>query len=259
MTTPGGGMTREEARVLAWFSCGASSAIAAKVAMSMFPGRVVPVYCDTMQAEHPDNARFFRDVERWLGVDIVKLKSAKYASVEDVFQKTRYMSGPGGASCTVQMKKVPRFAFQRADDIHVFGFTADEEKRIARFEKNNPYMNLRWVLAERQITRATCHAMLISQGIALPAMYGLGYRNNNCLGCVKASSPAYWSKVKSDFPAVFAKRCAQSRDIGCRLVRVKGKRVFLDEMPNGRWGEDREEISCGPDCADAATRAKGVE
>jgi hypothetical protein len=81
-------------------------------------------------------------------------------------------------------------------------------------------------------------------------MYSLGYRNNNCIGCVKATSPAYWAKIKRDFPEVFAKRAAQSREIGCRLTRVKGKRIFLDELPEGDFGRYKtEDISCGPECA----------
>lgn len=237
-------------RVVAWFSCGAASAVAAKTALEMFPGRVTVVYCDTMSAEHPDNARFFADVEKWLGVSILKIKSDKFASVDDVFEKRRYMSGREGAVCTVQMKKVPRFNFQKADDIHVFGFTADEKKRIRDFEKNNIDMDLRWVLAERNITKKDCYAALSMAGITLPAMYLLGYRNNNCIGCVKATSPAYWAKIRRDFPDVFAKRSAQSRDIGCRLTRVKGKRIFLDELPDGDFGRYKaEDISCGPECS----------
>lgn len=248
-------------RVVAWFSCGAASAVCAKTALGMFPGRVTVVYCDTMSAEHPDNSRFFADVERWLGVSILKIKSDKFASVDEVFEKRRYMSGPEGAPCTVQMKKVPRFMFQRADDIHCFGFTADEKKRIEKFEKANGIdMVLRWPLAERGITKKDCFKILTKAGIALPALYLMGYKNNNCLGCVKATSPAYWAKIKREFPEVFAKRAAQSREIGCRLIRVKGKRIFLDELPDGNFGRYKmEDISCGPDCRPGADAAQAQE
>lgn len=236
-------------RVLSWFSCGAASAIAAKEALRLYPGRVEVVYCDTMSAEHPDNARFMADVERWLGVTVRRLRSDRFASVDEVFEKRNYMAGRRGAICTVEMKKVPRFKFQRADDIHVFGFTADEGKRIRRFEAGNPDMILAWVLRDAGITKADCYRTLTHAGIELPAMYRLGYRNNNCLGCVKATSPAYWAKVRRDFPGVFAQRAAQSRAIGCRLTRVKGKRIFLDELPEGNFGRYKtEDISCGPEC-----------
>jgi hypothetical protein len=168
-------------RHVAWFSCGAASAAASKIAVERWPDTVV-VYCDTSRDEHPDNARFFADVERWLGTRIVRL-SSKYASVEDVFEQTRYMSGIAGARCTVEMKKVPRFRFQRADDIHVFGFTADEGKRLRDFEQNNPELAVAWVLRDAGITKRECYSMLSAAGIELPAMYRLGYKNNNCIGC----------------------------------------------------------------------------
>jgi PP-loop superfamily ATP-utilizing enzyme len=198
-------------RVIAWFSCGAASAVAAKVAIEKFGERVEVVYCDTMSAEHPDNPRFFMDVEKWLGVSIRRIASDKFASVDEVFEKRKYMAGPSGAICTVEMKKVPRFKFQRADDVHVFGFTADEPRRIERFAANNPEMALSWVLRDGGVTKSECYRRLTEAGVKLPDMYALGYHNNNCLGCVKATSPAYWAKVRQDFPEVFAKRAAQSR------------------------------------------------
>lgn len=244
--------TASDSRVLAWFSCGAASAVAAKVALERFPGRVEVIYCDTMKSEHPDNPRFLADVERWIGVTVRKIASDRFASVDEVFEKRRYMSGPDGAICTVEMKKVPRFKMQRGDDVHVFGLTADEGKRIRAFESRNPDMFLSWVLRDAGITKKDCYRILTGAGITLPAMYGLGYRNNNCLGCVKATSPAYWAKVRRDFPEVFARRVAQSRAIGCRLTRVKGKRIFLDELPEGNYGRYKpENISCGPECGSA--------
>lgn len=237
-------------RVVSWFSCGAASAVAAKMALDKFGPGVEVVYCDTSRNEHPDNARFMADVEKWLGVKVSFLSSKKFKTVEEVFAKQRYMAGPHGAPCTVALKKVPRFKWQRADDIHVFGYTADEGRRIKNFEVNNPDMILSWVLRDGGITKKMCYQILMKAGIALPAMYLLGYKNNNCLGCVKATSPGYWAKIKKDFPDVYAARVAQSRDIGTRLVEFKGERIFLDELPDGDFGRYKaEDISCGPECA----------
>lgn len=238
----------DKRRVVAWFSCGAASAAAARVALEKYGDRAVVVYCDTMASEHPDNARFMADVERWLGVNVLRINDG-WTNVEEVFAKRRYMSGPKGAPCTVAMKKVPRFKFQNADDIHIFGMTADEGGRIARFESNNPDMTLEWVLRDRRMTKEDCFTLLRGAGIKLPAMYALGYKNNNCLGCVKASSIKYWAKVRDDFPDVFAERARQSREFGCRLTRLNGKRIFLDEIPAAvSGGDDMENISCGPEC-----------
>ena len=237
-------------RRIVWFSCGAASAVAAKETLNRYGSKHVEVvYCDTMASEHPDNQRFFNDVEAWLDVPIRRIKSEKYERVEDVFAARRYMSGIAGAPCTVEMKKVPRFDFQQADDIHIFGFTADEQKRIERFEVANFDLSLEWVLRDAGIDKAECFARLGDAGITLPAMYGLGYKNNNCLGCVKATSPVYWNAVRHDFPDVFAERARMSRELGARLVRVKGVRLFLDELPREQNDGIMEDISCGPDCA----------
>ena len=75
-----------------------------------------------------------RDVERWIGRSVTIIKSAKYADIDDVFQRTKYMAGIGGARCTTELKKLPRVAWQDPDDIHVFGYTADEAKRADDFE-----------------------------------------------------------------------------------------------------------------------------
>lgn len=236
-------------RVVAWFSCGAASAVAAKIAVEKYGDRASVVYCDTMASEHPDNARFMRDVERWLGRSVTRLRSQEFATVDEVFERTRYMAGIGGARCTTEMKKVPRFRFQRADDIHIFGFTADETNRIERFAQTNPELTCDWVLRDFGWDKEICLEQVRAAGIALPVMYSLGYRNNNCLGCVKATSARYWQMIRRDFPEVFERRAQQSRDLGVRLTRVRGERCFIDEIPVEYMApEPLENISCGPEC-----------
>lgn len=232
-------------RTVVWFSCGAASACAAKLA----PPDASVVYCDTLATEHRDNARFLLDVQKWIGRPIEVIRSDEYATVDEVFERERFMSGPHGARCTVEMKKVPRFAYQRADDIHVFGFTLDEPHRIARAQEENPELRFSWVLRDAGITKARCYEMIAAAGIPMPVMYRLGFDHNNCLACVKATSPNYWKRVRHYFPAEFERRAKQSRDIGARLVRIDGERRFLDELPAGRpTGPDGEDIECGPIC-----------
>lgn len=235
-------------RVVAWFSCGAASAAAAYLALKEYGKRVDVVYCDTMASEHPDNLRFFLHVQRWLQRDITVIRSDKYTTVDEVFEQTRYMSGIAGARCTVEMKKVPRHVYQRPDDVHVFGFTADEVGRVERFTANNPELIADHILVRHGWGKASCLDLLRRKGIALPAMYALGYRNNNCIGCVKATSRAYWASIRRDFPDVFERRAKLSRELGVRLTRVSGERVFLDELPPDVPDEPMENISCGPEC-----------
>lgn len=252
-------------RVICWFSCGAASAIAAKIAIDTLSQyyEVLVVCCDTRPSEHEDNYRFSEECERWFGQKIIFIKSEKFTTVDDVFRITRYMSGIAGARCTAELKKVPRFAFCRADDIHVWGFTAGESERIRKFKKNNPDMLCRFILQEQWVHKSQCLYRLTQVGIELPLMYRIfdeedrkrykqdGFDNNNCPGCVKSSSPWYWSMIRKYFPAVFKLRCEQSRELGVRLVEISHhKRIFLDELPDKvyRKIKKKEAMSCGPDC-----------
>jgi hypothetical protein len=236
-------------RVLVWFSDGAASAVAAKFAIQKYGERVQVLKCDTTSSEHPDNLRFRAEVERWIDRDVTLLHSPAYRDIDDVFERTRYMAGNAGARCTTELKKLVRRVYELPDDVHVFGYTADERKRVRDFVANNPELLCDWLLVERGIRKADCYQMLQDAGIALPKMYAVGFEHNNCLGCVKASSPAYWNRTRRLFPDVFERRAKQSREIGARLVRVAGVRIFLDELdPNEATGEGDGDIECGPFC-----------
>src|SRR4029077_17192709 len=113
-----GAKAMTERRVIGWVSCGAASAVACKLA------RALPVYCET-GAEHEGNRRFLLDCERWLGRRVTRLRSDEYADTWDVWERTRWLAGIQGARCTIELKVGPRLTFQRPDDIHVFGYTAD--------------------------------------------------------------------------------------------------------------------------------------
>lgn len=244
-------------RHVVWFSCGAASAVAAQVAVQQYPHDTVICYCNTLASEHPDNIRFLRDVEQWIDRPITILQSTEYTDIDDVFMRTKYMAGISGARCTVEMKKRPREVFQDEKDIHVFGYTFDEMKRAVRFERNNPELNVEWVLIDAGITKYHCYYRLEAANIRLPEMYTLGFEHNNCIGCVKATSPGYWNKVRRHFPEIYQKRAEQSRLLGVRLVRVKGERIFLDELhSNVGLDEPDGEIECGPVCQSPAQEEK---
>jgi hypothetical protein len=130
------------------------------MAVEAYGDRCHVVYCDTLASEHPDNARFFADVERWIGRKITVIQSKKYATVDDVFERRRFMSSPFGATCTTELKKLPREAFQEPSDTHIFGYTSEETRRAASFEDNNPTLTVEWLLIDRDITKQRCLGML---------------------------------------------------------------------------------------------------
>lgn len=239
-------------RVLVWFSCGAASAVAAKLAVQEYGDAVEVLYCDTLAYEHPDNPRFMADVERWIGKKIKILKSKEYTDIYDVFEKTGWLVGPGGARCTVELKKAVRHEYEKADDVQVFGFTFDECERIKKFDKNNPDIKADHILMRMGVTKRACYQTLQDAMIELPAMYRMGYRNNNCIGCVKGQA-GYWNKIRVDFPETFERMAKVERKLNVAINKRYEKkeriRVFLDELPPdvGKY-ESELDIECGVVC-----------
>lgn len=178
-------------RTLIWWSTGAASFVAAQLTLRDNPAAIV-VRCETGN-EDPDNYRFEADAMRHLNASVTLLRSTEYADVWDVWQKRRYMAGVNGAPCTSEMKIAPRLAFQKPNDMHVFGYTADREdvERFERLKKNYFELKVRAPLIEAGITKAASLALVQRAGLELPRSYAMGFPNANCLGtgCVKATSP----------------------------------------------------------------------
>ena len=240
-------------RTLCWYSAGVTSMVAAMKAKECGP--ITVAYCDT-GGEHPDNVRFIKDCERLLGQEIIILRSEKYESIWDVFEKTRYLSGVKGARCTTEMKKLVRRGFEDLEnDIQVFGFDNSEKIRAEKFVANNPEVTAWFPLIEGNISKQECLDIIAAAGIELPAMYKMGYKNNNCIGCVKGQS-GYWNKIRVDFPEVFDRMAKQERLLNVALNKSyagdgKRKRVFLDELDPTAGRYDSElEIKCGLICGE---------
>ena len=239
-----------EKRIVCWFSCGVASAVATKLTINENAGKLplVVVRC-IVKEEHADNDRFADDCEKWFGMPIINLINQKYdGSIYEVFKQKSYISGIKGAPCTLHLKKDVRRAFELPTDKHVFGYCAEEGGRFDAFlDANN--IDAVAPLIERSLSHTDCLAIVADTGIALPAMYLLGYKHNNCIGCCKSSGQGYWNKIRKDFPATFERMSAESRRLGVRIIKIKESRIFLDELPpnTGNYG-DEPEIQCGVFC-----------
>ena len=242
---------KEKDIIAVWFSCGAASAVAAKKTIEQYgETHIIRVINNPIKEEHDDNRRFLKDVEKWLGIEIEIAinKDWQSFSAYDVWEKRKYMEGIGGAPCTQQLKKEARRQWEDKNhhDHLVLGFTFDEVKRSKRFiltERSNVIE----VLIDNKLTKADCFKIIQDAGIELPEIYKLGYPNANCIGCVKATSPTYWNHVRKVHPEIFKQRAEQSERIGCRLVRYKGKRTFLSELPPEAKGRPMKTLKM-PDC-----------
>lgn len=244
-------------RVVAWFSRGAASAVATKLAIAEH-GDAVVVASIALATEHPDSARFAAECEDWFGQEITYLRSDRYPDVWAVWEGVRFLVGHQGAPCTGILKKAVRHAYQRPDDRQVFGYTADRSDiaRAERFRVNDPGIDLLTPLIDRGLTKADCFALLDSQGIKRPAMYDLGYANNNCIGCPKGGM-GYWNRIRVDFPDTFDRMAKLERDIGHAVLSEeipgegrKKRPVWLDELDPERGDFTADQpASCSITCA----------
>lgn len=205
-------------RTVCWFSCGAASAVATKIALKEATGEVVIAYTEVKE-EHPDNKRFLAECEEWFGQKIEILGNDFYdRSIYRVFEKN-YIRTPKGAPCTRALKKQIRQRFEKPTDRQVFGYTVEEQARLDRFIDANADVDIWTPLIDKGLGKEDCLAMLKNAGIELPAMYKLGYHNNNCIGCVKGGM-GYWNKIKVDFPEHFNRMA--------KLERFKKQTIFKD-------------------------------
>lgn len=240
--------------IAVWFSCGAASAVAAKKTIEIYGNFCkIRVINNPIKEEDDDNIRFLKDVEKWLGVEIEFAINPKYpnSSCVEVWNDRKFMSGPMGAPCTQELKKKARQHWEKNNkvDWHVLGFTLDEKKRSDRFMITERE-NLIPVLIDEKLTKQDCFNIIQNAGIELPLVYRLGYPNANCLGCVKAGSPTYWNHLRKVHPEIFEQRAKQSREIGAKLVVLKGERIFLDELPTNAKGRPMKGMNfeCGIFC-----------
>ena len=167
----------------------------------------------------------------------------------DVLRKG-YINGPTGAACTLKLKKEVRYKLEKEFgcwDGQVWGFDFDpkEINRAIRLKQQYPETKPLFPLIERQITKQDAMGMLWKAGIEIPAMYKLGYNNNNWIGCVKGGM-GYWNKIRKDFPDKFNEMAEIERKIGATCLKDNKGKIYLDEL-NPNRGDPVQEII--PDCS----------
>jgi hypothetical protein len=233
------------------FSCGAPSAVAAKLTVSAEICRIVRIW---LAEEHEDNARFMADCEDWIGQKIEVITRDKYnGSIYEVFERERFIASPKGAACSMRLKRDVFNASAEAGDINVLGYTIEEMDRMEDFRENLPDVRIECPLIERGLSKSDCLAMIEDAGIVLPMMYRLGYNNNNCIGCVKGGA-GYWNKIRVDFPETFERQAKLQRKLNYSPLRLGTPRemVFLDELaPDAGRGVPEPTIDCSLMCSSA--------
>ena len=227
-----------------WLSAGVSSFIGGYLVKDTVDEWI---YID-VKDQHPDSMRFIHDCEKAIGKKVTILRSEKYEDVEDVCRKLKFGNSPHGAACTGMLKKQVRKQWEsrfyaehgNMNLTYVWGFDRKERKRAENMIANFPEFDHEFPLIDKCISKEDAHGLLMSLGIKRPAMYDLGFPNNNCIGCLKQGA-YFWNKTRKLYPEVFEKRAKLERDLGHSFMNG----VFLDELdPNaGRANEIVPECS----------------
>lgn len=210
--------------------------------------------------QHEDSDRFIEDCEKALGRPIKPIKSEEYSCVGDVARTFRFIVSPYGAKCTEVLKKRVRKKWEwehRDYDItYVWGMDLNEQHRADRLMETMTDFHHEFPLIDRQLTKADAHGICASLGVKRPAMYDMGYSNNNCLGCVKGGI-GYWNRIRNDFPEVFADRAKMEREIGHSILHDEKGPIFLDELDpeRGRMSEEIME-DCSIFCSIALDQSR---
>lgn len=235
-------------RVISWFSCGAASAYATYLASQKYGDRLEAVYCKVAE-EHPDNIKFLHQFVETTGIQVKIIGNEKHNySIYDVFKSRKFIKGQTGAPCTMILKKDVRKAYQKHDDVQIFGYTVEEMNRVDRFIDSNNEVDADFILVDNNISKQDCMDWFVSMGFDMPAMYAKGYPNNNCIGCVKGGM-GYWNAIRKDFPEHFIKMAQLEREVGHAINKDKDGAVFLDELDPNRGNFIRDVPGdCGFTC-----------
>ena len=249
-------MKMDNPRIVCQFSCGAASAVATKIAIAKYGAtHDVQIVNAFIKEEHEDNRRFLADCVRWFGREVTELRDTKYdASIIQVFTQRQYIKGVYGAPCTTQLKRKLLAAWERPDDIIVFGYTVEESDRLDDFRERNPDRPVIAPLVDRGLTKEDCKSMVLRARISLPIMYLLGYDNANCIGCVKGGE-GYWRAIRQDFPIQFEAICLVQDQIGPKSSFLKyrsgpliGQYFQLRDLPAGEPRRNEKLPSCSFFC-----------
>lgn len=240
-------------RIVCRFSCGVTSFVATYLAILEYGKTDLLITYSDPGNEHPDNKRFLTDCERWFDHPIQVLRSEEYKNAWDLWDRSQFLVSRHGAECTGVMKRAPTYEDTRIDDILVLGMDAGEKNRADRFRVANPEIQIRFPLIENGMSKSDCFEILKATGIEIPAMYRLGYRNNNCIGCVKGGM-GYWNKIRKDFPDVYERMATLQRKLGPGSYfwreRDTGERISLDALaPDRGKYESEPSWDCGVVCS----------
>lgn len=235
--------------MLCSFSCGASSAVATKIALKKYKDtHEIFIARWVVADEHPDQDRFHAECEKWFGQEIIRCQSTKYKSIFDVFEHKKFFRASGGRKtiCSQHMKRevARKFCVDYDIDVTCLGYDYGELARVERFKRFNIDTPAVFPLVDECLTKEDCLEIINRQGIEIPMMYKLGFRNNNCIPCIQAGKGS-WNLVRKHFPEVYERMAALERELNFSIF-MDG--TFLDKLDPNAGNNKQLEVKCSMFC-----------
>jgi hypothetical protein len=228
--------------IVCQFSCGAASAIAAKITLARHGHEKTRIVNAFVKEEDTDNRRFLGDCEKWFDHEIIVVRNDKYgSSAREVWRQERYIKGPLGASCSTRLKREPISRWMQSigwsyesGDRMVIGFVVDE-KNQDRIERGR---DAGWLLpcVDLNLRHADCQGMVMRAGLRLPDRYMIqGFENANCVACCKGGE-RYFRKERRLHPLDVAEVIQIQKEIGPNAYffrnKLTGARYTPEEVPD---------------------------
>jgi PP-loop superfamily ATP-utilizing enzyme len=216
----------KETPVVCWFSGGATSAVACKIAIDLFgKENCKAIFIDTRNEDY-DTYRFLKDCEEWYGIEIEEILNPKWKNIQEVWRTTKSLNVATGAICSSELKREARTAWQKNNkfSLQIFGFDISEIKRARAFSTNYGTLNPVYPLLFLGYSKEKCIELIQKAGITVPRIYSFGFNNNNCFktGCVQGGI-GYWQKMQKDFPNKFNRMARMEHE----LTALKGSPVTM--------------------------------
>ncbi|MEA3272451.1 MAG: hypothetical protein U9P90_02180 [Patescibacteria group bacterium] len=214
------------------FSRGAQSAYVAVLIAKKYKKEDIILLHTPTHSEHPDADRFGKDISNFLDISITETWSV-WGDIWEVAQKTKYIPNNRVRPCTQRLKVLPAQKFYkelqlRNEKFSVYvGYCPGEEKRVEKFKKANPDIDVRFPLIEKNISSEQSKEKIKELGIKLPEAY-LYFKHNNCIPCFLGGKK-YWKNVLKFFPEAYKKAELLEKQFGHTILR----NLSLEELRKG--------------------------
>lgn len=248
-------------RIIATLSGGLASGYVAMMALAQYPRADVTLYFNDTLWEDGDLYRFLADLERVLQHPVTRDSDGR--DVEELAYYHNALPNDRMPFCSRTLKADRLQRYMRDGDTLLFGIGIDERHRASRIatrysgeaQRRGMRVDVRFPLIEQGVTRDHIAAWYASVGIAQPALYGLGFKHNNCGGGCVRQGRAAWAHLYHKRPEVYADRERLEREMSEHIGKpvsfnkrfsLTALRQQLEAQP-GLTFDDHDDLSV-PEC-----------